>query len=223
MKEHFMSYLKTRYAAAAFALAALAPGAFAGAQEVLNESFDNVNALTGWSQVNNSAPPGNAWFQGNPGVFDAQAGAPNAYIAANYLGAANGLGTVDNWLITPTLDLSGTSTLSFFTAHDSAPGFADKLEVRFAAGNGSGLDGFTTVLATIDGASYPTTWQQFSATVNVDGPGRFAFRYLGDAAALNYVGLDSVRVVTAVPEPSLSLMLAAGVGALVLLRRKLAF
>jgi hypothetical protein len=216
-----MKTLKTKYAAAAFALAALVPAvSHAAGAQVLNEGFDNVNALPGWSQVNNSVPPGTGWFQGNPDVFGSQAGASNAYAAANYLGAANGVGNVDNWLITPVLNLSGTTTLSFFTSHAGDPGFSDRLEVRFASGSGTGTGAFSTLLLTIGANGYPTDWQQFSANVNVDGPGRFAFRYLGDASTLNYVGLDSVSVVTAVPEPSLYLMMAVGLGALTLLRRR---
>jgi hypothetical protein len=216
-----MKTFKTKYAALAFALAALVPAvSHAAGVEVLNEGFNNVGSLPGWLQVNNSVPPGTGWFQGTADVFAAQAGAPNAYIAANYLGAANGTGSVDNWLITPLLNLSGTSTLSFFSSHAGDPGFSDKLEIRFASGTGTGTDAFSTLLATISGTSYPTDWQQFSATVNIDGPGRFAFRYLGDASTLNYVGLDTVRVVSAVPEPSLYLSLVMGLGALTLLRRK---
>jgi hypothetical protein len=217
-----MKTLKSKYAAAAFALAALVPAlSHAAGAEVLNEGFNNVAGLSGWTQVNNSVPPGTGWFQGAPDVFGAQAGASSAYIAANYLGAAGGTGNVDNWLITPLLTLSGTTTLSFFTNHAGEPGFSDRLEVRFAAGSGGGTDAFSTLLLTISGADYPTAWQQFSTTVDVAGPGRFAFRYLGDAATLNYVGLDTVSVVTAVPEPSLYLMLVMGLGALTLLRRKL--
>jgi hypothetical protein len=217
-----MKALKSKYAAAAFALAALVPAlSHAAGAEVLNEGFNNVPGLSGWTQVNNSVPPGTGWFQGTADVFAAQAGAANAYAAANYLGAAGGSGNVDNWLITPLLNLSGTTSLSFFTSHAGDPGFSDRLEVRFAAGSGTGTDAFSTLLLTISGAAYPTAWEQFSATVNVDGPGRFAFRYLGDAATLNYVGIDTVSVVTAVPEPSLYLMMMLGLGALTLLRRKL--
>ncbi|TFW28035.1 PEP-CTERM sorting domain-containing protein [Massilia horti] len=196
--------------------------AHADDQQVLNEGFDNVPALNGWTQVNHSVPAGTGWFQGVPDVFASQAGAPNAYIGANYLGALNGMGSVDNWLITPTLDLGGTTTLSFFTSHAGDPGFMDKLEVRFAPGTGGGTDDFSTLLLTIGAADYPTAWQQFSASVNVDGPGRFAFRYLGDAANLNFIGIDSVSVVTAVPEPSLYLMLTFGLGLLATARRKFA-
>jgi hypothetical protein len=218
-----MKTFKTRYAAAAFALAALVPAVSqAGGVEVLNEGFNNAGNLPGWTQVNNSNPVGEVgWFRGNKAVFSAQSGGPGSYVAANFLGAANGMGSVDNWLITPTLDLSGTSTLSFFTRAANDPGFSDLLEIRFASGTGTGTDAFSTLLATIGGSSaYPTTWQEFSASVNVDGPGRFAFRYVGDASTLNYIGLDTVRVVSAVPEPSVYLSLVMGLGALSLLRRR---
>jgi hypothetical protein len=220
-----MKPVKTLFATAALSLAALvassATTARAAGVEVLNEGFDNVAGLSGWAQVNHSVPAGSGWFQGNPALFAAQSGAADAYAAANFLGAANGSGSVDNWLITPVLDLSGTTVLSFYTRHDAQPGFNDLLEVRYAAGTGTDMADFTTLLATIGGtAGYPTDWQQFTATVTNSGNGRFAFRYLGPADTLNYVGLDTVSVVTAVPEPAHWMMLALGLGMITLLRRR---
>ncbi|WP_288379504.1 choice-of-anchor J family PEP-CTERM protein [uncultured Massilia sp.] len=185
------------------------------AVEVLNEGFGDVSKLSGWSQLNNSMPPGTGWFQGYTDVFGAQRGPGNSYAAANYLGAANGMGVVDNWLITPTLALSGISTLSFWARSEGTAGFSDLLEVRFASGSGSTAEDFDVLLLTIGGeAAFPSQWQQWSANLTVEGEGRFAFRYLGDAATLDYVGLDSVRVVTAVPEPTSYLMLLGGLGVL---------
>jgi hypothetical protein len=189
------------------------------AVEVLSEGFGNVSNLSGWSQLNNSMPPGSGWFQGYTDVFGAQRGPGNSYAAANHLGAANGMGVVDNWLITPTLALSGITTLSFWTRSEGTPGFSDLLEVRFASGSGAAADAdadnFDVLLLTIGGdTAYPDQWQQWSANLTVEGDGRFAFRYLGDAATLDYVGLDTVRVVTAVPEPSSYLMLLGGLGAI---------
>jgi hypothetical protein len=208
-------------AAAAVSLATIgAPAAQAAGVEVLNEGFSNVGGLSGWAQVNNSVAPGSAWFQGNAGIFTAQAGASDAYAAANFLSAANGSGTVDNWLITPELSLSGPTVLSFFTRHAADPGFDDRLQVLFSPGGGLDASGFT-LLTTVGGTSaYPTDWAQFSATVDASGSGRFAFRYFGAADTLNYVGLDSVSVVTAVPEPSTWAMLGLGLGLFGLRRRK---
>jgi hypothetical protein len=222
MKADLMKPFKTLSAAVAFALAALAPfAARASGVEILNEGFSNVSALPGWVQVNHSNPAGNGWFQGNPGLFSAQAGASDSYAGVNYLSAQDGTGSVDNWLITPAMTLSGNTTISFFTRSSNDPGFNDRLEVRYALGNGTDTSAFSNLLTSIGTGGYPTDWTQYSADFSANGPVRFAFRYVGDAAALNFVGIDSVSVVTAVPEPSLSLMLCLGLGALGLMRRKL--
>lgn len=218
-----MKTLKTLTAAAALSLAAFAPLAVrAAGVEVLNEGFANVPGLSGWVQVNQSVPPGTGWFQGNAAVFAAQAGAADSYAATNYLGAQYGMGSVDNWLITPVLNLTGTTTLSFFTRAASDPGFADKIEVRFSSGSGTDTATFTTLLSTIGPSGYPQDWTQYTLNMMFDGAGRFAFRYLGDADTLNYIGIDTVKVVTAVPEPELYLMFMVGLGTLGLLRRKVA-
>ena len=217
-----MKPVNTLYAAAALSLSALGPtAAQAAGVEILNEGFADVAGLDGWVQFNASVPPGSGWFQGNDSLFAAQAGPADSYAAANFLGAANGSGSVDNWLITPTLDLSGTTVLSFFARHATDPGFADLLEVRYSSGSGTDIGGFSTVLATVGGtAGFPDDWTQFSASVTDSGSGRFAFRYLGPADTLNYVGLDTVSVVTAVPEPAAWMTLALGAGLLPALRRR---
>lgn len=209
-------------ASAACALAILAaPLANAAGTVVLNEKFNDVSALSGWVLANQSTPVGLSWFQGNPGVFGAQAGPSDSYIGASYLSANQGSGSIDNWLITPVLTLAGATELSFFTRSQAVPGLNDMLEVRYSAGGGTATSGFGTLLATIGGPSaYPASWQQFSANLVLSGSGRFAFRYVGDAAAANYIGIDTVRVMTAVPEPAAYLMLALGLAALSLLLPK---
>lgn len=190
------------------------PGHAAGVV-VLDEGFGSVAGLSGWAQVNRSMAPGIGWFQGNTGIFPAQSGPADSYAGVNYLSAANGMGKVDNWLITPTLALNGLTTLSFFTSRAAEPGFFDQLELRFSYGSNTSADGFDTLLLSIgDDAGFPTQWAQWTASLDVQGEGRFAFRYLGDADTLSYIGLDTVRVVTAVPEPSTWLMLLAGLSAL---------
>lgn len=218
-----MKRLASLCGTALLSAAAWAPLPSHAAVEVLNEGFNNVGGLPGWTQLNQSMPPGTGWFQGNPGVFSAQSGAANSYAGANFLSAANGMGVVDNWLITPTLALGGLTSLSFYVNSAGTAGLSDLLEVRFASGStGTGLDAFDTLLITVGGeGDFPNSWQQFTTSFNTAGDGRFAFRYLGDAANLDYIGLDSVRVITAVPEPSSYLMLLLGLGAVAASARRL--
>ena len=207
------------YAAGALALALLAPGMAQAAYgtTVLDEGFDDINLLEGWSQLNNSVPQGQGWFQGNGGLFPAQSGSASAYAAVNYLGAADGQGFVDSWLVTPLLNLTGTTVLSFFARTAGTPGFSDQLEVRFDDGLGT----FDTLLTTVGGIDpFPAGWTAYGASLHAEGSGRFAFRYLGDADALDYIGLDSVKVLTAVPEPSAWLMLVLGLAGAAALRYK---
>lgn len=215
-----MKRLTSICTAALLVAASLAP-ATSQAQpvEVLDTGFDSLAALSDWALINRSMPPGSTWFQGNAGIFRSQSGALDSYAAANFLSAADGMGVVDNWLITPTLSLTGLTQLSFFT-NRASDSFDDLLEVRFAAGSGLEASDFSTLLATIGGDTpFPAQWTQWTASLAVEGEGRFAFRYLGDAATLDYIGLDTVSVITAVPEPATWLMLAGGLGALAASRR----
>ncbi|MDQ2989430.1 MAG: choice-of-anchor J domain-containing protein [Pseudomonadota bacterium] len=214
--------LSKNFVSTALVLAVLvAPLASAANAVILNEKFNNFSALSGWTMTNQSTPVGLSWFQGNAGVFGAQAGPAGSYIAANFLSADQGGGTIDNWLITPQLSLGGATQLSFFTRAQALPGFNDMLELRFSASSGADAGGLSTLLATIGGPdAYPNHWQQFTANLNFAGDGRFAFRYVGDAAVANYIGIDTVRVMTAVPEPTAYLMLGIGMAVLSLLLPK---
>jgi len=187
--------------------------------DVIVENFNNVAALggAGWVMTNNSSPIGSTgWFQGNPAVFTSQQGAPNAYIAANFLNAAAG-GNISNWLLTPLISLTNGDTISFYTR--SAGIFADRLEVRFSTSGASTDVGATdasvgvftnlllTVNPTLNPNGYPTAWTQFSLAVSgLGGPvtGRYAFRYFVPDTNLNanYIGIDTVQI-TAVPEPAM--------------------
>lgn len=213
------------------ALALVAFGVDALAGPLLSEGFDDISTLpgSGWVQTNNSSPLGStAWFQGNSGIFPSQAGAPDAYIAANFDNSFGG--NISNWLISPTLTLGNNDTIEFYTRTVDSPVLPDRLELRLST-NGASTDvgatdtsvgDFTTLLLTINPAldlsGYPNSWTLFSVTLSgLGGPvsGRFAFRYdVPDTSAnADYIGIDTV-LVTAVPEPS---SLALGALALALL------
>lgn len=227
-----MNRMNTCRAALGFAAALCLPAIAHADVVVLDEGFGNIAALAGWTQLNSSTPPGNGWFQGNPDIFEAQAGPADSYIAVNFTAAGPSFdpdgnplpSRVDTRLLTPIVSLSGQSTVTYFTRRGD-PAFADVLAFSFLPGDGSApLD--LLPLASMDGGGgWGTGWQQFTFNLFVDGSGRFAFRYQGDADTLNYIGLDSFRVVTqipAVPEPASALALAVGMGMLAALRRRLA-
>lgn len=225
MKSSKFLFALTALAIAASSHAATGPATSATATSpiLLSEGFDNINTLgsKGWELVNASTAPGLGWFQGNDGVFSAHTGATNSYVAANFLSAQGGSGSVDNWLLSPVLTLSQQSTLSFFARTDG-PGFGDKLEVRFTSGNSNDLAQYTTLVTTVGAnGDFPDAgFTNFVTSLPVTGTGRFAFRYtVSDANNANYIGIDTVSV-TAVPEPSTYAMMGLGLAALALVRRK---
>jgi uncharacterized repeat protein (TIGR01451 family) len=188
------------------------------------QGFDNVGALSGagWYMQNNSNPVGaSGWFQGNPAVFTSQAGADDAYIGANFQDTGD-VGTISNWLLTPTVSLQNGETLIFFTRTVSNPAtFPDRLQVRMSTNGGStnvgstetSVGDFGTLLLDINptytATGYPGSWTRYDVTVSgVPSPvtGRFAFRYfVEDGGALgsnsNYIGIDTVCTPPPAPPP----------------------
>ncbi|HMU47554.1 MAG TPA: choice-of-anchor J domain-containing protein [Chitinophagaceae bacterium] len=184
-----------------------------GNADLITEGFNSVSPLpTGWASQNNSSPAGTTgWFQGNTGVFSAQSGPADSYIAANYQNTS-GVGTISNWLFTPTLNIKNGDVLKFYTRTVDAPAFPDRLELRMST-NGSSTNvgatatsvgDYTTLLLTVNSSlttsGYPNTWTQYTATVSgVTGTvsGRFAFRYYvtgGGPSGANsdFIGIDNV-------------------------------
>ncbi len=202
------------------------------AATLLSENFDNISTLagSGWTITNNStAPQGSSYFQGNPGVFPSQAGAPNSYVGANFLNAAPG-GNISNWLILPTLTLDSTSQLTFYT-QSAGCGFPDRLEVRLSTngssanvgGTDTSVGDFTTLLLSINpvltAAGYPTAWTQFTVSLAVLASqlvdaSRSVISLRIPTSTANYIGIDTVLVTGAggaggggVPESSSTLVL----------------
>ena len=210
------------------AAALLAAASEASATTVLLENFDNVANLVpnGWAIANNSAPAGTTdWFQGNPGVFSAQSGAANSYVAANFEAAGFG-GNISDWLISPQLTFHNTDTISFWARTENGSIAPDRLELRLSLNGGStnvgatdaSVGDFSTLLLTINPAlapgGFPENWALFQATISgLGGPanGRFAFRYNVSDTSVNgdYIGIDTVTV-TAVPEPSTIALVSFG-------------
>lgn len=215
------------------ALGLMAAGANATAAG-LTEGFEVV-VPAGWTAQNNSTTVGTSgWFQGNTAVFAAQAGSAASYAGANFNNVNSG--TISNWLISPTLSFNNGDVISFWTRTVDSPTFPDRLELRFSSVGGTDVGttdasvGTFALLLTVNPnlttTDYPNTWTEFTSTITgLSGPtnGAIAFRYfVPDGGPLgsnsDYVGIDTLTI-TAVPEPATYLLMALGVGGLLLRRR----
>jgi len=203
---------------------------------LLAEGFDDITVLPGWVMNNQSNPIGvTDWFQGNDVVFPAQAGAPTAYIGANF-NNTSGVGTISNWLLTPELPFP-IGELRFWTRTATGSIWPDRLEVR-ASENGDSTNvgatefdvgDFTTLLLevnpTLVGGGYPEVWTEYVVgPVPLSGSGRIAFRYFvtsggPSGANSNYIGIDTVSYEQGIVDTTSTLEIptlgAVGLGLLV--------
>ena len=179
---------------------------------ILSEDFADITTLAGagWVLTNESMPIGTTnWFQGNTAVFNAQAGAADSYIGANFNNTA-GTGTISNWLISPVLPLNTITEISFWSRSPTGSTFPDRIQVWMNPNNtGSSTADFTVMLADIN----PTSTVDWTQTVINSLPGapamgRFAFRYFvtnGGPSGANsdFIGIDSLEVIQGAPALSL--------------------
>jgi hypothetical protein len=181
---------------------------------LLTEDFDDITTLpgAGFTFVNASDAVGlTDWFQGNDAVFPAQSGAPTAYIGANFNNTAGSV--INNFMITPVLNLENGDEIIFWTRTASGSNFPDRLEVRISP-DGANVDptgpadvgSYTELLLEVNPGlvvgGYPDVWTQY--TVAITGltgatDTRVAFRYwVTDAGPAgnnsDYIGIDSLTI-----------------------------
>jgi hypothetical protein len=193
-----------------------AAGALNARAQSFTEAFNDITTLTGsgWFMQNNSGALGSGtWFQGNPAVFPAQAGATNAYLGVNFNSGA-GTTTISNWMLTPNRTFNNGDTISFWTrtTDPDPPIFPDRLQVRLSTAGAStnvgtgptAVGDFTTLLLDINPTytttGYPSVWTQMTITLSGlpagGASGRIAFRYFVEnggttGANSDYIGIDT--------------------------------
>ena len=196
-------------------------GGMGQAQANLAEGFDGAIPPPGWTIINNSSPIGiTDWFQGNTGVFNAQAGAADSYIAANFLAAADG-GNIRDWLLTPTISMNNGGEFSFWTRTETGSAFGDQLAVFIClitqTQNCTTTAGFTIPLISLFTVSDSWTEESaiFSGLTGTAGRIGFLYRVNDTSVNGNYIGIDTVQVADVpVPEPSTLAVFALGLAML---------
>ena len=137
-------------------------------------------------------------FQGNSTVFPAYEGPVTGYIGQNFNGAFNGGLLIDQWLISPSINVSAGDTLKFWHRAPDGSTWADHLQVWISSTAGTTHSAFDNQIAAFDAST--SGWVQYTGVIPVGGNIRFAVRYYctnggPGGTESDYVGLDLFEVV----------------------------
>ncbi len=150
-------------------------------------------ASRGWILLNVDGGGSTSWFQGNPAVFPAFEG--TGYAAQNYQGA-NGF-YLDQWTISPLIEVSGGDTICFYHRAPDANPFDDSIYVRLSTTGGTTPGDFDVNYGRF--LVSESGWDLWTGVIAQAGNIRFAIQYQifdGGPAGnnSNYIGIDLVQV-----------------------------
>ncbi|MDB5822039.1 MAG: hypothetical protein JWR21_743 [Herminiimonas sp.] len=185
----------------------------AQASVLLQEGFDNIDAMPGWVMTNASTPGGlvPSWFQGDGDVFGSHSGVSNSWLGANYNNAPAG-GVINNWLITPEFSTETAVAVSLWLRGIADPNYIDQVAFGFSDGSSAIGDFSVNPIVTVS----TDDWTLYTLNLAAQGTGsmgRFAIQYTNFADLANYIGVDDISIESRaanIPEPATMLLLATG-------------
>lgn len=176
---------------------------------IFEDLFNVDNSQTavearGWKVINNDGGGTTTTFTGNTTVFSAFEGPASGYLAENYQGANVSL--IDQWLITPVVNVNAGDTLSFWyrsTDLGTSGPWPDSIYVRLSNG-GNTIPDFTTEVA--HNRVPNAVWTKFTYVFTTSGTKRVAIQYYivdggTNGTASDYWGLDIFRISVGIPVP----------------------
>lgn len=179
---------------------------------------------------NNPNPVG-AWQQGSAGSSLNNNGGPpsppdGSFAVSTFLATADAVGTLNDWMLTPAFTFNNGDTINFFTRTNTGNVFPERLQIRIATSGdlnnvgstSTDVGSYTTLLLDINPTytsgnpgGYPDTWATGNFNIILSGltgptTTRVAFRHFVESSGNSgangdNLGIDSLTITTAVPEP----------------------
>jgi Secretion system C-terminal sorting domain len=160
-------------------------------QDLLNGD-NSISGLEsrGWVVVNeDTGGTTDAYYQGASVVFPGyDNGVDSGYVAANFLGA-NAKSLLDQWLISPPLDIIAGDSLVFFARSANFSSIQDSIYLYISDNASASPSGFSL----LTGGNFllsTSNWESYYVRFGTSGTKRFAIRYLVHNHSSGYIGLD---------------------------------
>lgn len=169
---------------------------------IFQDNFNGDNTETGlnnrgWITLNVDGGGSTSWFQGNTNVFNAYEGPADGYVGQNFQGA-NGF-LIDQWLISPPINVNVGDTLSFWHRSPDNTIYDDSIYVRYSTTAGTNPGDFDVTWGRYKVSN--NGWARWTGTFNHSGTVRFAIQYyITDGGPSgnysDYFGLDYLQVIS---------------------------